>query len=474
MLALAISVGVKLVMSNHTYMVGDACYLQKAGGAIGLELTGAVSRPSMMKWDSIYLEKVRRAGIEMKLYRRYIDDSNQVVKVPQRGYVYDVNQKKLVYDEVEIGEENDEERIAKMLKVIANEVMDGIEMESDFPTNNNDGKMPILDMKVWMSRENHILYQHYEKVVASKQIMNAQSAQSSTCKRNVHVREVVRRMLNTSTKLDWDSFVAPCLTDYMKRMQIAGYDERYRKNTLQNGLRIYDKMIKEQEQEIRPINRPRNWNTEERRKKKKQKKHSWSAKGGYIAPIFVPATPDGELAKEMKEIAEREAVTGLKFKIIETGGNAIKHLVQRSNPTATPGCPSKDCLACKEGRGKGGSCLKSNIQYELECGLCTEEQKGIYIGESSRNLYTRGKEHVGKYRSRKRNHDSFMKKHQQEKHGGREADFKAKVTGVFRDSLSRQVSEGVHIRRGGRSILNSKSEWHQPALWRVCNELIRE
>ena len=152
----------------------------------------------------------------------------------------------------------------------------------------------------------------------------------------------------------------------------------------------------------------------------------------------------------------------------------MKHTVQKSNPTATPGCPSKDCLACKEGRGKGGSCLKSNIQYELECGLCTEEQKGVYIGESSRNLYTRGKEHVGKYRSRKRNHDSFMKKHQVEKHGGREADFKAKVTGVFRDSLSRQVSEGVHIRRGGRSILNSKSEWHQPALWRVRNELIRD
>ena len=212
----------------------------------------------------------------MKFYRRYIDDSNQVVKVPQRGYIYDVNQKKLVYDELQIGEENDEERVAKMLKVIANEVMSGIEMESDFPTNNSDEKMPILDMKVWMSRENHILYQHYEKVVASKQIMNAKSAQSGTCKRNVHVREVVRRMLNTSTKLDWNSFVAPCLTDYMKRMQMAGYDERYRKNTLQNGLRIYDKMVKEQEQGVRPINRPRNWNTEERRKKKRQKKHSWS------------------------------------------------------------------------------------------------------------------------------------------------------------------------------------------------------
>ena len=119
-------------------------------------------------------------------------------------------------------------------------------------------------------------------------------------------------------------------------------------------------------------------------------------------------------------------------------------------------------------------CLKSNIQYQLECGLCTEEEKGVYIGESSRNLYTRSKEHLGKYRSKKRQSDSFMKKHQDEHHGGGEADFRARVTGVFRDSLSRQVSEGVHIRWGGRSILNSKSEWHQPALWRVQSELMRD
>ena len=55
-----------------------------------------------------------------------------------------------------------------------------------------------------------------------------------------------------------------------------------------------------------------------------------------------------------------------------------------------------------------------------------------------------------------------------------EADFGAKVTGSFKDALSRQVSEGVYIRRGGNSILNNKSELHQPALWRVQSELMRD
>ena len=267
--------------------------------------------------------------------------------------------------------------------------------------------------------------------------------------------------------------MAPVLTEYMRRMQLSEYDVKYRKATLLSALRIWDRMVLEQEQGVRPVSRPANWDRVGRRRRKENKRHNWSANGGCIAPIFVPATPGGELAKELKEIADKEAVAGMKFKIVETGGTAVKYKVQSSNPTATPGCPFNDCMACKHGRGGGGMCLQSNVQYQLECRMCTDEEKGVYIGESSRNLYTRSREHIGKYNSRKLRGDSFMKQHQDELHGGAEADFQAKVTGTFRDALSRQVSEGVHIRRGGRSILNSRSEWHQPALWRVQSELMR-
>ena len=48
MLALAISKGVLACISSHTYRIGDTVYHQQEGGPIGLELTGAVSRPFMM------------------------------------------------------------------------------------------------------------------------------------------------------------------------------------------------------------------------------------------------------------------------------------------------------------------------------------------------------------------------------------------------------------------------------------------
>ena len=54
MLGLAIAKGVQERMANHTYKVGDKTYLQQEGGQIGLELTGAVSRAFIWKWDKIF------------------------------------------------------------------------------------------------------------------------------------------------------------------------------------------------------------------------------------------------------------------------------------------------------------------------------------------------------------------------------------------------------------------------------------
>ena len=68
------------------------------------------------------------------------------------------------------------------MKQTANEVMPGIiVMEEDTPGRNPDRKLDILDMKVWMGGEDHILYQHYEKDVSSKEVLNANSAHLAGC-----------------------------------------------------------------------------------------------------------------------------------------------------------------------------------------------------------------------------------------------------------------------------------------------------
>ena len=75
---------------------------------------------------------------------------------------------------------------------------------------------------------------------------------------------------------------------------------------------------------IRPLYRPRNWNEEERNINKKKKRHNWSTKGGYVAPIMVPSTPGGELYKILKEVAEKEAAEG-GGKVQDSGKGGKEH-----------------------------------------------------------------------------------------------------------------------------------------------------
>ena len=80
-------------------------------------------------------------------------------------------------------------------------------------------------------------------------------------------------------------------------MMAAGYSEVNRKQILKHALGIYTKMKERDLSGIRPLYRPKDWQLDERSQQKKKKKHTWSTKGGYVAPIFVPPTPNGELAK---------------------------------------------------------------------------------------------------------------------------------------------------------------------------------
>ena len=474
MLALAVAEGVRICMANHVYALGDKLFLQLRGGPIGLELTGAVSRPFMYRWDRLYTERVKQAGIEMPLYERYVDDSNQTAAVPHIGSVYDtVQQKMVIKEEQRIQDEiiPEDERLSKVLLYIANNIMDCIKMEADMPSRNADKKMPILEMKVWMEEDGTLVYQHYEKQVSSKTVMHAQSAHSAGCKKSVHTQEILRRLLNSSHRLQWTSEVAPVITDYLARMKMAGYKENYRKDVLKHALSIYDKKCEDHKNGTRPIYRPKNWKKDERRRNKESKRYEWSTKGGYIAPIFVPSSPGGELAKEMRRVAQAEATKEIRFKIVEMGGRTLKSELQRSNPTATPGCTEEDCLGCSEGRGRGGKCHRNNVNYIIECQLCPDGNKAAYIGETARNLFTRCKEHMYTYSMNK---DSFINKHMEEKHDGMEARMAAKVTHSNKDCLTRQVREGVLIRRHSSTLLNTKSEWFQPAVYRVQSEMVRD
>ena len=118
--------------------------------------------------------------------------------------------------------------------------------------------------------------------------------------------------------------------------------------------------------------------------------------------------------------------------------------------------------------------------YESSCRVCQVDgkkagkldgdSKGIYVGESSRSMYERGKEHVKD--GKDHGEDSHQWKHWTTEHPdlGGDPQFRLKIVKVFSDPLTRQLAEAVRIEQRGQNILNSKSEFSRCRVPRLTLE----
>ena len=68
----------------------------------------------------------------------------------------------------------------------------------------------------------------------------------------------------------------------------------------------------------------------------------------------------------------------------------------------------EDCLVC--GTNGKGNCRASSVTYELKCSSCGD----VYVGETGRNAYVRGKEHLRAMD--KEQESSVLHKHHRDKH----------------------------------------------------------
>ena len=137
------------------------------------------------------------AGISIDMYERFIDDSNLVSEVMEPRWIFCKETGTLNFDEDRVPQNtimNDDKRTALVIKDVANSIHPMIQMEEDFPSNHEDYKIPILDLKCWMDEDGIIRFQHYEKPMASKLILSANSFLPMKQKRNIHTNECVRKL----------------------------------------------------------------------------------------------------------------------------------------------------------------------------------------------------------------------------------------------------------------------------------------
>ena len=150
---------------------------------------------------------------------------------------------------------------------------------------------------------------------------------------------------------------------------------------LRNALLAFDKMLEDNKNNVKPLFRKRSWNKEEREAMKVNKRVNWyknAAKGiTYRSVLFVPPTPGGVLAKELRKREEElNKCNEERTKIVEKGGIKVGNMLIKKDPFKKEKCMVSLCPLCQNSTNKiDVMCNTNNVGYRWICNTCTNRDK---------------------------------------------------------------------------------------------------
>jgi len=138
-------------------------------------------------WWDYQLKRKLDDGAKVRMHSRYVDDINIICEITG----------------IEVGEETADGTEMTHIKKLANKIHRSIQVTIDYPSNQMNRRMPVLDLEqligeveVKGKRNYQILHPHYMKNIASHNVINKESALSMHTKINVLVSDLVRVMRN--------------------------------------------------------------------------------------------------------------------------------------------------------------------------------------------------------------------------------------------------------------------------------------
>ena len=375
------------------------------------------------------------------------------------------------------------------------------------------GWLPTLDTCLRVNSSNAVEYRYYEKPMTSTKAVQQRAAMDENSKINILSNDMMRRLLNTKEELGAE--VRGAVVDqYGAKLLNSGYNREQTQRILKNGIKGFETKRRSSQRLGRNLRSTANMSMMKRHKKKLLEKSNWYKKRKNNATkeekpwssgkndkrankvelkeqpvpktlLFVEHTTGGELARRLRELLRRLTPTiGFSVKVVERAGNPLRSSFPLASLWDDVKCGRNDCVPCDQGAEKIQPCYRSSVVYENICKTCnpgadlSKEQPElradiptVYVGEPSRSMHERMKEHWGAWRSKKE--DSHMFIHQQNEHGGAEEPiFQVRAVQFYKSALTRQLGEAVRIRRRGGAgmILNSKSEYDRCKIPRLVLE----
>ena len=464
LLSVLLKNAIKTLMVNHTYRWKGEVRLQARGGPIGDKLAQAAARLFMIWWDNTFIVLLESARLTVRLYKRYVDDGNLKLTALAPGAMWDCSTKSIVYSNSVDNREPDR-RTAEVVKQIADSVTGMLVWTADFPSANSNGKLPILDIETWTEETVHgtrTCYSFYRKPMANPVAIPQRSAIPTSIKFSTYRQEVTRILRNTSFHLPW-SHKAKLLTNFSWQLKVSGYPQNFRSKILSEGLAGFLKMVKTRAETGTEINRP---GDVIRQQKKKTSKNDWFNKGEslYDSVLFVPATPHSALAKLLQN-HEKQNNQGRssRIKIVERAGISLKNVLAPNDPWGIVKCQDLDCFTCTTNMEPAKvSCRTPGIIYNIFCNICgNDNREAVYVGQSGKNAYSRGKDHIDAFLAGSNSHCLVI--HHRTHHPDLPrlvAHYRMAPIRSYKTPLDRQISEALDINNSEVDILlNSGSEW---------------
>ena len=247
----AIANGIGMIIDNHFYEVGGQLYKQSDGGSMGLDVTSITSGVYMLTWDKDLIRKLIRLGFKIVIYKRFVDDITVFMAGINIGWYYCMTEDKMKYDrQNEFTDMSTETRTMTIIGMIADTIDKEIKVTTDSPSCNENGRVPILDIEVWVE-QNRINHCFYRKPIASKYVIMNRSAMSASIKRNTLFQEGLKRVTYTrggaqlymkeggpleieddKVEMRLSDTAVDKFTEFTNMMRLSGYDQFYREKVI--------------------------------------------------------------------------------------------------------------------------------------------------------------------------------------------------------------------------------------------------
>ena len=118
-----------------------------------------------------FLTTLQKLKIEIELIKNYVDDFTNLLASLAPGIRFDKDKMKMIVVEELVSTDKDipdDVRTMDELRKIANTVFKCMQFTTDCPSIHEEGKVPVLDLQMYVDDDDIVKFQFYEKPCSSK------------------------------------------------------------------------------------------------------------------------------------------------------------------------------------------------------------------------------------------------------------------------------------------------------------------